>query len=329
MHAPPSVALIIPTIRSLGFLDAWKDQLRGVSLYIIEDHPTKELVTPILDGIRVHHYSWEDIRREFGDDEWIFSRKNAGIRSYGFWKAYQDGADVVVTLDDDCFPTGDLLIVEHTANLSYKAPASWSSVYPDPNYLYTRGFPYDVREKRKTVVSHGLWSGALDMDARTEVATGKLHEASYPPMRTVVAPGMFFPMSSMNLAFARVITPAMLFPMMGYDPDGKPWGYDRYDDIWAGVFAKKICDHLGLAVVSGSPFVDHRKESDPAANLEKEKTGMAANELLWKIVDSVKLTKSDSASCYKELARKAKFPRLPYFDKLKQAMRIWAELYEE
>ncbi len=327
MHVPASIAIVIPTIRSLRFLDAWKDQLRGISLYIIEDHPTKEFETPLIDGVRMHHYSWEDIHREFGDDEWIFSRRNAGIRSYGFWKAYQDGAQVIMTLDDDCFPTKDLLVAGHAANLFYKAPTSWSSVYPDPKYLYTRGFPYDVREKRETVISHGLWSGALDMDARTEVITGKLHESAYPPLRMIVPSGTFFPMSSMNLAFARVITPAMFFPMMGYDPDGKPWGYDRYDDIWAGVFVKKICDHLGLAVVSGSPFVDHRKASDPGANLQKEKTGMAANEMLWKIVDVVKLTKSDPASCYKELAQKSKFPRLPYFERLRKAMKIWSGLF--
>ncbi|MEK7543660.1 MAG: hypothetical protein AAB557_02235 [Patescibacteria group bacterium] len=329
MHASSSVSIVIPTIRTLEFLDVWKNQLPGVSLYIIEDHPTKELVTPILDGIRVHHYSWEDIHREFGDDEWIFSRKNAGIRSYGFWKAYQDGADVIMTLDDDCYPAGDQLIAGHIDNLSYKAPASWMSVYPDPKHLYTRGFPYGVRDQKQTVISHGLWSGALDLDAKTEVVSGKLNEKPYPPLRTIVPSEVFFPMSSMNLAFARVITPAMFFPMMGYDPSGQPWGYDRYDDIWAGVFAKKICDHLGLAVVSGSPFVDHRKASDPGANLQKEKTGMAANETLWKIVDSVKLTKSDPAFCYSELAGKVKFPRLPYFDKLRRAMRIWAELYEE
>ena len=322
-----SVALVIPTIRSLDFLSVWGSRLSEISLYVIEDHKTRELETPTLHSSKIFHYSWEDIRKEFGKDEWIFSRKNAGIRSYGFWKAYQNGADVIMTLDDDCFPTDDDLVAGHLDNLSYKTPERWMSVYPDPKHLYTRGFPYKIREKNRTVISHGLWSGALDQDARTEVVTGKLHEKPYPPLRMTVPTGLFFPMSSMNLAFSREITPCMFFPMMGYDPEGKAWGFDRYDDIWAGIFAKKVCDHLGLSVVSGSPFVDHRKASDPAANLLKEKAGLAMNEDFWKRVDAVRLTKNTPALCYRELAEKIVFPRLPYFTALKKAMQIWAHLF--
>lgn len=322
-----SVALVIPTIRTLDFLSAWGDQFNGASLYVIEDHTSRELKTPTLDGVQMHHYAWNDIRDDFGKDEWIFSRKNAGIRSYGFWKAYQDGAEVIITLDDDCYPTNDPLVSGHLDNLIYKAPDAWMSVYPDPQHLYTRGFHYDVREKKRTVISHGLWSGALDLDAQTEVATGKLQERPYPPLRMTVPSGMFFPMSSMNLAFVREITPTMFFPMMGYDPEGKPWGYDRYDDIWAGVFAKKICDHLGLAVVSGSPFVEHRKASDPSANLVKERVGMRINEGLWKHVDDARLTKRRPAACFRELADVIDFPSGRYFERLRLAMRIWSGLF--
>lgn len=322
-----SVAFVIPTIRSLDFLSSWGSRLSGISLYVIEDHKTKELETPKIQGSTVFHFSWEDIRKDFGKDEWIFSRKNAGIRSYGFWKAYRSGADVIITLDDDCFPTDDDFISGHLDNLSYKTPEAWMSVYPDPKHLYSRGFPYDVRDKKRTVISHGLWSGALDQDARTEVVTGKLNEKPYPPLRAVVPKGVYFPMSSMNLAFAHEITPTMFFPMMGQTQEGTTWGYDRYDDIWAGVLSKKVCDHLGLGVVSGSPFVEHRKASDPAANLVKEKAGLAMNEEFWKRVWAVRLTKHTPTSCYRELAEKIVFPRLPYFVSLKRAMKIWANLF--
>ena len=29
---------------------------------------------------------------------------DSGIRAFGFWKAWQQGADCVFTLDDDCEP---------------------------------------------------------------------------------------------------------------------------------------------------------------------------------------------------------------------------------
>ena len=114
---------------------------------------------------------------------------------------------------------------------------------------------------------------------------------------------------------------------MRKDPGGKLWGFDRFDDIWAGLFAKKIIDHLGLAVINGSPFIEHRKASDLAKNLIKEKRGIIQNETLWKAVDAVRLTKKTPASCYQELAEKIVFPRTAYFKNLRQAMEIWASLF--
>jgi hypothetical protein len=131
----------------------------------------------------------------------------------------------------------------------------------------------------------------------------------------------------MNLAFKREVTPLMFFPMMGYDPNGKKWIYDRYDDIWAGIFSKKIMDHLGWGVVNGSPFVEHKKKSLPLANLEKEKAGMKINESLWKIVDIVKLSNNTPSECYVELAQKIDFPKIQYFKRLKEAMIIWGKLF--
>lgn len=118
----------------------------------------------------------------------------------------------------------------------------------------------------------------------------------------------------------------MYFPLMGSDPDGNLWGYDRFDDIWAGIFAKKICDYLGFGVVSGSPFVEHKKASDVQKNLEKEKAGLAANETLWKEVDKVILTRDTPALCYEELTQKIQFPSGRYFEKLREAMVIWKYL---
>lgn len=105
------------------------------------------------------------------------------------------------------------------------------------------------------------------------------------------------------------------------------WGYDRFDDIWAGIFAKKIIDHLGYAVVSGSPFIEHRKASDTTENLIKEQKGMATNQILWKATDEVQLTQKTPAGCYRELAMNIKFPDTLYFDSLRKAMVLWAKLF--
>lgn len=321
------VSIVIPTIRNLSFLSSWGKQFADCDLVIVEDHPTQEIQTPKGRYKSVHHYTWLDISHDFGEDEWIFSRYNAGIRSYGFWKAYTNGADVIITLDDDCYPVDRDFVARHAANLSLKAPQGWTTTFPHPDFVFTRGVPYGIRDTFPVKVSHGLWSNHIDLDGITQKKYPAVTFAGYPPLLSFVPKGMYFPMCSMNLAFARDITALMYFPLMGKDPGGRPWGYDRFDDIWAGVFAKKIMDHLGLAVVNGSPFVEHRKASDPDVNVKKEHTGLPLNEKLWQWADGVVLTKKTPAGCYKELAQKITFPKTRYFRKLREAMDIWAALF--
>jgi reversibly glycosylated polypeptide / UDP-arabinopyranose mutase len=325
----PQIFIVIPTIRDLNFLKFWKNQFQKCNAVIIEDHPNKIIKSPTKYFKRIYHYTWENIDKDLGINNWIFSRKNAGIRSYGFYKAYKLGADVIITIDDDCFPADDNFVWEHIENLQYKFASDWFPTYPDPKFIYTRGFPYQIRNKLKVAISHGLWSGALDLDAKTEINLPKLlTEKPYPPLRQIIPFGYFFPMCSMNLAFRREITPLMYFPLMGYAPDNKQWGYDRYDDIWCGLFTKKICDYLRISVINGSPFVEHHKKSIIASNVIKEMPGLSVNEYLWKKVAQVNLTSDNIVDCYKELINQIQFPNQKYFIKLKQAMKIWIDLFE-
>lgn len=328
MQKGAKVFVVIPTIRDLNFLKSWGNEFKSCHLIIVEDGKKKTVNDKNLRFASVSHVCRSDIEADFGNKSWVFSRRNAGIRSYGFWKAYKAGADVIITLDDDCYPAEPDFVKKHLQNLEQKAPLGWQATYPNPKWMYTRGFPYKNRNRFPVTVSHGLWSGALDLDAKTESSLPRLlNEKPYPSLTQFIPFGSFYPMCSMNLAFKRDTSPLMFFPMMGQDPDGKSWGYDRYDDIWAGIFSKKIMDHLGLAVVSGSPFVNHRKASFAKDNHGKEVNGMKINETLWQSVDKVILVGKSPKSCYIELARKTKFPRGKYFDKLKEAMVIWANLF--
>jgi reversibly glycosylated polypeptide/UDP-arabinopyranose mutase len=322
-----NVFLVIPTIRSLDFLKEWEDQFSRCHIVIIEDHKHIEIPKPNVPCLGVYRYSWEDIARDFGKNEWIFPRHNAGIRSYGFWKAYTLKADIIITIDDDCYPTGEGFVKQHKANLQSRAPERWFSTFPHPGFNFTRGFPYHTRNKHAVAISHGLWSNKMDLDGKTQLSAGNVNIPPYPPLRQFVPCGYYFPMSSMNLAFVRNVIPLMYFLLMGFSSKGFHWGYDRFDDIWAGIFAKKILDHLGLAVVNGSPFVEHRKASDARANIEKEKTGIRVNEQLWKAADDVCLTKGTIVESYRELAEKINFPKKPYFDTLRRAMIMWSELF--
>lgn len=322
------VYLVVPTIRDLKFLNEWRSSFSNCHLIVVEDKKECSVHISNKKFLSIAHYSWKDIDKDLGKNSWIISRHNAGIRSYGFWKAYQKGADVIITLDDDCYPTDDRLVEGHLGNLTFKAPDRWVNTYPDPKWMFTRGVPYNNRSKIRVGVSHGIWSGALDLDGISEVKLKKLlNEPKYPPIRQIIPLNYYYPMCSMNLAFIREITPLMFFPMMGETPKGKEWPYNRFDDIWAGIFSKKIMDHLNLEVISGSPIVHHKKASKPTENHIKEMSGLKVNETLWKLIDEVKLTKNTPKACYVELASKINFPKNNYFQKLKKAMVIWANLY--
>lgn len=322
------IFLVVPTIRNLSFLKYWKSEFKNCHLIVIEDNPEFKVLVDNLNFLSVNRYCYTDIKKDFGKEEWIIPRKNAGIRSYGFYKAYQLGADVIITIDDDCYQVETDFVQKHISNLCFKAPSGWMNTYPNPNFFYTRGIPYSNREKISIMISHGLWSGSLDLDAKTEFKIKtSINEKPYPFFRQILPFGYYYPMCSMNLAFKRQVVPLMFFPMMGQDSEGNKWKYDRYDDIWAGIFSKKIMDHLNLGVINGSPFVEHKKASNVSDNLKKEKKAMRVNEILWKKVDEVKLTKRNPKDCYIELAKKIKFPKEEYFEKLREAMIIWANLF--
>lgn len=341
------IFVVVPTIRETSirrFLEEWRDEFRknGVHVIVVEDNPHPSF------GIRkedydfdVEHYTWEDIDKDLGKSSWIIPRRTSAIKSYGFWKAYQEGADAVVSLDDDCYPPSRYgkrigsqfsydLVEEHTKNLfsrSMEEPAWVASIAK----VRPRGLPYEHTKRiispDSVVLSHGLWANIPDFDARTQIALGEdvPHVREY-FVDQVIPMNTFFPMCGMNFAWKRELGPAMYFMLMGKDKNEKHWGYDRFDDIWAGIFLKKIIDVLGYRSVSGHPVVWHDRASDPRVNLEKERTGMKVNEDLWSAVDSLRLKASDVAGLYKEIADKMEMGG-EYMKALKKAMRTWADLF--
>lgn len=318
-----NIFIVIPTIRDLKFLHAWKKQFRDCQLIICEDRPKKTLKLPKI-GKKIYHFSWEEIDQNLKDKSWIVPRKVSAIRNYGFLKAYQMGADIIVTLDDDCYPVPNHhLIRDHLQNLQLKIPKNWTNTYPDRNFLYTRGMPYLNRNEQPVMLSHGLWTNVLDLDAPTHLQNLPFRARFAEHFLQIIPSGTFFPMCSMNLAFRREITPLMYFPLMGENNQGNKWGYDRFDDIWAGLLAKKIMDHLDFGVVNGSPFVEHKKASNPFSNLIKEANGIKTNEEIWKQIQQVKLSEKNPKDCYLELINKIEWPKEQYFHKLKKAMNIW------
>lgn len=346
------LALVIATNRPDAFcawFNAWKTQLDGIKVYVVEDQPEKSDALKFLSTVkRWKHYAWDDVDRNLGSKSWIIPRRTSAIKSYGFMQARADGADYIWTLDDDCFPEtkGNRAPYVHTLKHimeTSQADDSWFNTIESTG-LYPRGYPYGIRQDKKPVmIHHGLWSGVPDLDGITAL---EHHERRLGPANgwEVVPTGKFFAMCGMNLVFRTEMTPAMYFGLQGQmvskqqrlrelgEPEKLP--FDRFDDIWAGLFAKKIADYLGYAVTSGGPSILHTKLSDPTMRVIKEGPGIAANEILWQVVRDFDLTCGSVRDCYDELAlmvdsAAGDLPYPEYWKKLSDAMHEWAMMFNE
>lgn len=315
--------VVVPTIREqciTDFLDAWKDELSGVPICLIEDNPER---TFRLSGANLHHWCWQDIEERLGASSWIIPRRTDCVRSFGYWLAAQDAPDMIVTLDDDCYPDPESpgFLERHWNHLTGAAGDSETAWVSSVDGVVPRGVPYFATSRSAPVlINHGLWKGVPDFDAATQLVQER-QPAPLTLRQQTIPRGRYFPMCGMNLAWKPEATPALYFLLMGRD-----YAYDRFGDIWAGVLVKKIADHLGYAVTSGDPTIIHQRASNPFANLRKEAPGLEINERFWQAVDAVQLTASDVRGCYAELAA-----RLPledeYFLKLREAMSLWAGLF--
>ena len=322
------IGIIIPHhLPTLDFLNEWREEFsrNDTYLYIVEDKDKRETTVPEwLNNFTI--YTHKDIKEDLGKNSWIIPFKTSACRSYGYYKAWQDKCDYIFTLDNDCYPErSPYWIRGHLENLNKKVTLGWESAIPNIDF-YTRGFPYLIREKSSVMLSHGLWSNVPDLDGIDMLKNPDLRfRESYGSK--VIPKNNYYSMCGMNLAWRSEITPLMYFGLFG-----PSWGFDQFDDIWAGIFSKKVLDHLNYGVTSGYPSVEHRKQSNAFINLEKQAPGLMLNEELWQMIDEVKLTKDNPIDCYKELLDKihivTKTNKTDYLLKYIEATKIWLDLFE-
>lgn len=318
--------LVVPTIRVKNiaeFLEQWDLYAFNSwdEIVVVEDNPEKSF-----DLDLKHHYSWKEIEEDLGEDAWIISHRDSSVRSYGFLVAHRLGADVILTLDDDCLPVVGPeddphyrcdFVREHLINLT-ETPR-WTESIPNQR---TRGLPYFNKGVADNVVmSVGLWQGVPDFDA-IQTLSGANQKIRLPKTRVLPA-GQYVPVCGMNLAFKREFLPACYFLLQG---EGYP--FRRFDDIWFGVITKRIADHLKLMITMGYPYIHHARASDPMTNLVKEAPGVKFNERFWEIIHGIKLTEDNVWDCAWQIGDGLTKvdDEYGYCKKLGEAFKVWCRL---
>ncbi|MBI3046076.1 MAG: hypothetical protein HYY86_00815 [Candidatus Harrisonbacteria bacterium] len=234
-------------------------------------------------------------------------------RNIGILFAYEQGAELIITIDDDnFFASGDFVgqnsIVGTEQKMDFiRSSTGWLNVCgflkEEKNApFYHRGFPMGKRwlkeklsvkkKKGKIVVNAGFWLGDPDIDAVTRL-TNPINVLSYKRKENfALGKGTWSPFNSQNTALAREIIPAyFLSPMVG-----------RYDDIWAAYVIKAIADYLGHYISFGNPLVyQDRNPHNYFKDFDKERDGMILSDLFCDWLQKIKMKGKNYGDCYGEL----------------------------
>ena len=247
----------------------------------------------------------------FGD---IVAFGGASARSYAVVVAKRMGADFIVSMDDDCLPqNGDSRFCK--AHLDAMRANRWDDLIVGHR---TRGIPYSDRGEVRASMNIGLWSGLADLDS-IQLALGE-RTVPLPNGTRLIGRGQYFPLSSGNACFDASLLALMLMPDMSANAP-----YIRFDDIWAGVIAKRVMDHLGLLVSVGTPFVEHRSPVKAFSRLEKEAAAMSVNEWFWRRIDAMTLVYNTISECTLQIATLMQRWDEPYFKDYGRRLAAWIE----
>ena len=206
-------------------------------------------------------------------------------RNLGFVYAWQMGADIVATIDDDNIPrenwSAHLFVGEEVDATVYECDIAAFDPVGATNYphLWHRGYPLQLLPERTYTASRqeavradfqaDFWNGDPDIDAicRMQFAPDcTFAEGLFPMAATAVSP-----FNSQNTFLTRRWLPEyFLFPYVG-----------RMDDIWAAYHVQA----RGARVVYGPPtVVQERNPHDLVIDMKKEYLGYENN---LRIVETV------------------------------------------
>lgn len=227
---------------------------------------------------RVYVLGLDQQESDFGSDIDLLGIGSAAIRNYGIWWAYRQGYDLIINLDDDCWPEPELvqryqeILTKGTEATVLTSLSGWvSTLHKEHTDLawYPRGFPYEERisghrqveghkEKIRPAVHMGLWDGMLDLNAVDKVAYTQ--DPPGPLSRKTYVTQDHVPICAMNFACLSDWAPFIYqIPWRHFGTTLPLW---RYDDIIGGLICAALAHIEGAWIGFGPPFVDHRKKDN-------------------------------------------------------------------
>ena len=256
-----------PTLATQKF-----SRMEGWTLIVVGDTKTPHLNYEELDCIYLSPSIQETIKKDLSDS---IGWKSIQRRNIGFLYAYNQGADIVATVDDDNIPYDDWgknLLVGQTIECDLYEPSQNVfdplSVTNTPD-IWHRGFPIDLLGKRheveykgktnrKVLVQADLWDGDPDIDAMARLTMKPIvkYDVEGPYCSNKIAP-----FNSQNTFLSREVIPYYaVLPHVG-----------RMDDIWGSYILQHYFPNS--VVYNKASVYQDRNVQDLITNLEKEVIG--------------------------------------------------------
>jgi hypothetical protein len=280
IYQPEILRDLLQNLKQFGHLDK-------VKVWVVGDYKTPAGATELSKEVSLQGLEtvYLDVPTQ---DEWgkkfeFYSQipyNNDGRRLVGFMKAMEEKCEMLISIDDDNFPTDDDFIGNHSLTGKVwdgelvSEPSGYHNIceylkFEPSRSIFPRGFPFKLRGQQNKPhlvkplkpaiigLTEGLWLKEPDIDATTWL-NGKVHAIAYEgPKAFVLDQETWSPVNTQNTSVVRELIPAYFFVLMGWPvPGGK---IDRYGDIWGGYFFQSIVRGTKYYTAFGRPLVEHRR----------------------------------------------------------------------
>ncbi|KAK2994726.1 hypothetical protein RJ640_002532 [Escallonia rubra] len=320
-----------------SFLDEWRPVFSRFHLIIVKDPDLKDELT-IPGGFNLHVYTKSDIDKAVGSASTASLFSGYSCRYFGYLISQKK---YVVSIDDDCIPArdnnGGLIdaVAQHISNLTTPATPFFFNTLYDPfckGADFVRGYPFSLRSGVTCALSCGLWLNLADYDAPTQALKPGQRNSRYVDAVLTVPVRTMLPVSGINIGFNREVVGPALLPALRLAKEGK-FRWETVEDIWSGMCVKVVCDHLGVGVKSGLPYVWRKERGDAIESLKKEWEGVKLMEDVVPFFQSVRLSQAavTPEDCVIEMAAAVKErlgPVHPVFARAAEAMVEWVKLWK-
>ncbi|WOL16125.1 putative UDP-arabinopyranose mutase 2 [Canna indica] len=329
------IAALCPNLTS--FLEEWQPFFSRFHLIIVKD-PDLEDDLQIPAGFDHQVYSKSDMERALSGSSINFSGHSCHYFGYLISRK-----KYIISIDDDCHPardnSGALVdpVAQHITNLQTPATPFFFNTLYDPfcqGADFVRGYPFSLRNGVDCILSCGLWLNLADYDAPTQIVKPNERNTRYVDAVMTVPIRAMMPMSGINIGFNREVLGPALVPGLRLVGEGKR-RWETVEDIWSGMCAKVVCDHLGCGVKSGLPYV-WRKDVDAGnamESLKKEWEGVKLMEEIVPFFQSVRLpasaiTAEDCVVAIAGMVREKLGTLNPVYVQAANAMEAWVKLWK-